>query len=77
MIKLRRLENASELKMGMTILSVDFDGNEALEVVDCIDGNDLYTASAYDLDNYGWEGDLDCFSDNYEAVYVVEGGEEK
>lgn len=81
MIKLRKLENASDLKMGMTILSVDWDGNESFETIDCIDhvegvGLVVYTASVLTPNDGGYDMPLATFLDEYE-VYAVEAGEER
>jgi hypothetical protein len=43
MIKLNKLNKPEEMKQGMTILSIDKGHNQALEKIDCIDNNKIYT----------------------------------
>lgn len=70
MISLRKINDVSELKMGMTILTICHDGCEHLEKVDCIDNGKIFTVGLYDGESTNGE-DLETYLEDYEAICEV------
>lgn len=70
MIKLKKISNTDELKMGKTVVSVDHLGGESLDKIVCIDNEQLYTESL--VTEYGrCEGSPTEFLEKYKDVYEV------
>ncbi len=72
MIKLRKIEDIKELKIGMTILSYGIqDGHEYLEKIDCIDNGKIHSLRVRDGHHSGAIEYNNEYLEKYETYEVI------
>lgn len=66
--RLEQISDVKNIRLGDLLLTVDHEGYESLDIVDCIDNGCIFT-----LDHTGWSSEepLDTYIEDYRVIYRI------